>query len=331
MANRSESEVVVITGATAGVGRATARAFAEQGARIGLLARGQEGLEGAKRDVEARGGEALAVPTDVADADQVEKAAEKVEAEFGPIDVWVNDAMTGVFAEFTDIEPDEYERVTDVCYHGQVYGTRSALRRMRKRDRGSIVLVGSALAYRGIPLQSAYCGAKHATQGMFDSIRAELIHNDSNVQITMVQLPAMNTPQFGWVRSKLPKKAQPVPPIYQPEVAADAVVWATHHDRREVYVGASSAQVIIGNKLFPRLGDWYLGKTGYSGQQTDEPEDEGRPDNLFEPVAGDRGAHGAFDDRARSWSPQLWLDKNKRWLALGGAALAGVMGALWSD
>ena len=261
--------------------------------------------------MEARGGEALAVPTDVAEADQAEAAADQVEEAFGPIDVWVNVAMAGVFAEFTDIEPDEYRRVTDVCYHGQVYGTRAALRRMRPRNRGSIVLVGSALAYRGIPLQSAYCGAKHAVEGMFDSVRAELIHNDSNVSLSMVQLPAMNTPQFSWVRSRLPKKPQPMPPIYQPEVAADAIVWASCHDRREIYVGSSSVQVIVGNKLFPQLGDWYLGRNGYSGQQTDEPEDPDRPDNLFEPVEGDRGAHGDFDEQAHSWSPQLWMAKNK--------------------
>ena len=331
MAESQDSEVVVVTGASAGVGRATARVFAERGAKIGLLARGTEGLEGARRDVERLGGEALAVPTDVADADHVEAAAERIEGELGEIDVWVNDAMTGVFAEFKDIEPDEYERVTDVCYHGQVYGTMAALRRMLPRDRGSIVLVGSALAYRGIPLQSAYCGAKHAVEGMFDSLRAELIHNDSSVQVTMVQLPGMNTPQFGWVRSKLPEKAQPVPPIYQPEVAADAIYWAAHHDRREVYVGYSSAQTIIGNKLFPTLGDWYLAKTGYDGQQTGEPTPEERPDNLFEPVEGDRGARGSFDEQARSWSPQLWLDKNKRWLALGGAVLAGALGAAFVD
>ena len=325
------NETVVVTGASAGVGRATVRTFAERGARIGLLARGTEGLEGAKHDVERLGGEALAVPTDVANADEVEDAAAQVEDAFGEIDVWVNDAMTGVFAEFTDIESEEYERVTDVCYHGQVHGTRTALRRMMPRDRGSIVLVGSALAYRGIPLQSAYCGAKHAVEGMFDSLRAELLHNDSNVQVTMVQLPGMNTPQFGWVRSKLPKKAQPVPPIYQPEVAAEAIVWAAHHDRREVYVGSSSMQVIVGNKLFPGLADRYLARTAYGGQQTGDPKPEDRPDNLFEPVEGDRGARGDFDEQARSWSPQLWLDKNKRWLMIGGAVLAGALGVALVD
>ena len=331
MADTKNGEVVVITGASAGVGRATVRVFAKQGARIGLLARGEDGLEAARREVEKLGGEALALPTDVADAEQVEAAAEAVEEEFGPIDVWINNAMTGIFAEFKDIEPDDYERVTDVVYHGQVYGTMAALKRMLPRDHGSIVLVGSALAYRGIPLQSAYCGAKHAVEGMFDSIRAELMHHDSSVEITMVQLPALNTPQFNWVKSKLPKKAQPVPPIYQPEVAADAIEWAAHNHRREVYVGYPSVQVIVGNKIAPSLGDWYLAKTGYGSQQRNEPEDPGRPNNLWEPLEGDHGAHGVFDDRASSWSPQLWVDKNKYWLALAGAGLAGLMSTLWDD
>lgn len=320
----STSEVVVITGASAGVGRATARAFAKQGASIGLLARGTDGLEATKRDVQALGGKALVVPTDVAFAEQVEAAADAVEEAFGPIDVWVNNAMTSVFAEITDIEPDEYERVTDVCYHGQVHGTRAALKRMLPRDRGSIVLVGSALAYRGIPLQSAYCGAKHAIEGMFDSVRSELIHNDSKVHITMVQMPALNTPQFNWVRSKLPRKAQPVPPIYQPEIAADAIVYAAHHKRREIFVGVSSAKAIWGNKFFPGLGDYYLAKSGYGSQMRNEAEDPDRSDNLFEPVRGDHGAHGVFDDRSRTVSPELWASKNRGWLVAGAAFLAAV-------
>lgn len=319
-----ENEVVVITGATAGVGRATARAFARRGARIGLLARGTDGLDATRRDVEAAGGQALAIPTDVADAHQVEEAAQAVEDEFGPIDIWINNAMTSVFAEFVDIEPEEYRRVTDVVYHGTVYGTRAALKRMLPRDAGSIVLVGSALAYRGIPLQSAYCGAKHAIQGMFDSVRAELLHRGSNVRITMVQLPAVNTPQFNWVRSKLPRKAQPVPPIFQPEVAADAVVWAAHNHRREVYVGMSSVRAIVGNKIAPGLGDWYLARSGYDSQQRDEPEDPNRADNLWEPVDGDHGAHGVFDNRARTISPELWASKNKSWLTAAGMAVLGI-------
>ncbi len=318
-------QVVIITGATAGVGRATARAFAKRGARIGLLARGKEGLEATKEELENLGGEALAVPTDVAEAEQVEAAADAVEDAFGPIDVWVNNAMSSVFAEFTDVEPEEYRRVTDVVYHGTVNGTRAALKRMTPRDRGTIVLVGSALAYRGIPLQSAYCGAKHAIQGMFDSVRTELLHNNSNVHICMVQMPALNTPQFGWVRSKLPKKAQPVPPIFQPEVAADAIVWAAHHRRREVYVGYPTIQAIIGNKLAPALADWYLGRSGFESQQLDEPEDPARPDNLFEPVDGDRGARGAFDDRAHAYSLELWASQRRHSLTAMGAAVLGLV------
>ena len=324
------SEVVVITGASAGVGRAAARAFAKRGARIGLLARGLDGLEATKRDVEALGGRAFIAQADVAVADQVETAAEAIEDALGPIDIWVNNAMTSVFAEFLDIDPDEYERVTDVCYHGQVHGTRAALRRMLPRDRGTVVLVGSALAYRGIPLQSAYCGAKHAIQGMFDSIRAELIHNNSNVHITMVQMPALNTPQFGWVRSKLPNKAQPVPPIFQPEMAADAIVYASQHRRREIYVGGSAVKAIVGNKIAPGFADWYLAQNGYQSQMRDEREDPDRADNLFTPLRGDHGAHGTFDTRARNASAQFWASKNRGWLAFAGAALTGLALSLLS-
>lgn len=330
-ANRSdESEVVVITGATAGVGRATTRAFAKQGARIGLLARGTDRLEATKQEVDTLGGEAVSIPTDVADAEQVESAAETVEETFGPIDVWINNAMTSVFAEFTDIEPEEYRRVTDVVYHGTVYGTKAALNRMLPRDSGSIVLVGSALAYRGIPLQSAYCGAKHAIEGMFDSVRSELLHNDSNVQMTMVQLPAVNTPQFEWVRSKLPKKSQPVPPIYQPEVAADAILWSAHHNKREISVGYSSTRAIFAEKFVPGLADRFLAHTGYEGQMQEGRDSTDRPDNLWDPVPGDRGARGSFDDRARTRSPALWFSKNKRWLAAAGAGLLAFAGAYFA-
>ncbi len=331
MSTSPKSEVVVVTGATAGVGRAIAQAYAKRGARIGLLARGPDGLEATKKEVERLGGQALAIKTDVADADAVEAAAEQVENEFGPIDVWVNNAMTSVFGEFTDIEPEDYRRVTDVCYHGTVYGTKSALKRMLPRDRGAIVLVGSALAYRGIPLQSAYCGAKHAIQGMFDSIRAELLHNESNVTISMVQLPAVNTPQFGWVKSLLPNKAQPVPPIYQPEIMADAVLWAAESGKREIYVAYPAVQTVVGNKLFPLLGDWYLAQTGYDGQQTDEPKPEDRPNNLWDPVPGDHGAHGDFDSRAYDFSPVYWANKHKGWLIAGGALALGLTSALWSS
>ncbi len=306
---RSAPEVVVITGASAGVGRATAVAFARRGASIGLLARGLAGLEAARRDVEAAGGKALVLPTDTADADAVEAAAAAVERQFGPIDIWINNAMASVFAPVQQMRVDEYRRVTDVTYLGYVHGTLAALKRMRPRDRGRIIQVGSALAYRGIPLQSAYCAAKHAVQGFCDSLRSELIHDRSRIRVTSVQMPALNTPQFRWVLSRLPRKGQPVPPIFQPEVAARAIVWAATHDRREVLVGWPAFKAVWGNKFFPGLGDWYLGRAGYDAQQTDEPRDPDRPHNLWEPVDqhSDYGAHGVFDDRARDWSWHLWL------------------------
>jgi NADP-dependent 3-hydroxy acid dehydrogenase YdfG len=324
-----ERQVVVVTGASAGVGRATVQAFAREGARIGLIARDRDRLEDTRREVEALGGEGLVLPLDVADAVAVEEAAGKVEEAFGPIGVWVNNAMTSVFAPFMKVEPEEFRRVTDVCYHGFVYGTMAALKRMVPRDSGVIVLVGSALAHRGIPLQSAYCGAKHATLGMFDSIRSELLAEDSNVHITMVQLPALNTPQFDWVRSKMPRKPKPVPPIFQPEVAADAIVWASKHRRREVYVGMSSTQAIVGNKLVPGLADHYLARNGFEDQQRDEPETEGRPDNLFEPVKGDFAAHGSFDAEAADSSPQMWVVKNRRWITAAGAVVGSAVGAMF--
>ncbi len=318
----NKPEVVVVTGATAGAGRAIVERFARDGAHIGLIARGQAALEVTKAEVERLGGKALMLPVDVADAAAVDAAASKVEETFGPIDIWINDAMTSVFAPFKDMQADDFARVTDVTYHGYVYGTMAALKRMLPRDRGVIVHVGSALAYRSIPLQSAYCGAKHAIRGFTDSLRCELIHDGSNVKITMVQMPALNTPQFRWVKSLLPHKAQPVPPIFQPEVAAEAVYYAAHHPRREMYVGYTSVQAILGNKFFPGIMDRYLGKTGYQAQQTSEEREE-RPNNLWEPVPGDFGAHGVFDDRARSFSPQLWLDTHRRWIAAG-AGLVGV-------
>nr|WP_157078565.1 SDR family oxidoreductase [Halalkalicoccus paucihalophilus] len=326
----NQSEVVVVTGASAGVGRATARAFAERGARIGLLARGKTGLEGARRDVEAAGGEALVVPTDVADADQVEAAAETVENEFGPIDVWVNNAMTSVFSPANEMEADEYHRVTDVTYLGCVYGTQVALDRMVPRDEGTIVQVGSALAYRGIPLQSAYCGSKHAIQGFTESVRTELLHDESNVQLSMVQLPAMNTPQFEWVKSRLPDKPQPVPPIYQPEVAADAIVWVAHHDRDELWVGRSTVKAILGNRLVPRWLDHLLARSGWGAQMTVEPEDPGREYNLWEPVDDetDYGVHGRFDERARSRSYLLWAITHPTQLISVGLVLVALISAV---
>jgi NAD(P)-dependent dehydrogenase (short-subunit alcohol dehydrogenase family) len=328
MAKLGTPEVVVITGASAGVGRATAIAFARRGARIGLIARGREGLEGAKRDVEEAGGEALVLPADVADAEAVEAAAAAIEERFGPIDIWVNNAMTSVLSPLKEMTPEEFRRVTDVTYHGYVYGTMSALRRMLPRDRGAIVQVGSALAYRGIPLQSAYCGAKHAIQGFTESVRCELIHDGSNVHITMVQMPALNTPQFGWVKSRLPRKAQPVPPIYQPEVAAEAVYWAAHNRRRELNVGLSTSIVLFGNKVAAGLGDLYLGKTGVDAQQTQEPANSDQPNNLWDPVPGDPGAHGTFDEQANGRSVQLWATTHRRWLALTAAGVTGVALAL---
>jgi short-subunit dehydrogenase len=330
MQRQEQPEVVVITGASAGVGRATAIAFAKRGAQIGLLARGTAGLEGARRDVEAAGGKALVLPVDVADAEQVEAAATRVEQAFGPIDVWVNNAMTSVFSPVKEMTADEFRRVTEVTYLGVVNGTLAALKRMLPRDHGAIVQVGSALAYRGIPLQAAYCGAKHAIQGFCDSLRAELLHDGSNVRLTMVQLPAINTPQFAWVKSRLPHKAQPVAPIFQPEIPAEAIYWAAHHDRRELKVGMPTLIAILGNRVAPGLGDRYLARTGYQGQQTDDLRDPDQPDNLWQPVDEQRdyGAHGSFDQQARRWSPQLWATMNRRWLTLAGAGLASATAAL---
>ena len=321
-------EVVVVTGASAGVGRATAREFARRGADVALIARGRDGLEGARREVEQSGGRALVLPLDVADHEAVEQAAEAAERELGPIDVWVNNAMVSVFSPVKKMRPEEYKRVTEVTYLGYVYGTLAALKRMLPRDRGAIVQVGSALAYRGIPLQSAYCGAKHAIQGFMDSLHAELIHDKSNVRVTMVQLPAVNTPQFSWVKSRLPREPQPVPPIYQPEVAARAVYWAAHNERRELYVGWPTVKAIVGNKVAPALGDWYLARNGYDSQQTDEPVSPDRRDNLWEPVPGDHGARGRFDDRASDASPQLWATTHRGLFALAGVgALLGAAAA----
>jgi NAD(P)-dependent dehydrogenase (short-subunit alcohol dehydrogenase family) len=319
--------VVVITGASAGVGRAAVRAFARTGASIGLLARGVEGLEAARHEVEELGGRALVLPTDVADAARVESAAAAVEAEFGPIDVWVNNAMTSVFSPIKEMTAEEFRRVTEVTYLGYVHGTLAALKRMLPRDRGVIVQVGSALAYRGIPLQAAYCAAKHAVQGFCDSLRCELLHDHSRVQVTMIQLSAFNTPQFEWVKSRLPGKAQPVPPIFQPEVAADAILYASRHPRREFVVGWPAWKAIVGNKLVPGYADRYLARPGFASQQLPQREVPGRPDNLWEPVSGDHGAHGTFDARARPNSLQWTLSRHRRWI-LGGALAAGAVGAL---
>src|SRR5256885_13145412 len=319
--------VVVITGASAGLGRATVREFARHGADIALIARGRDGLEGARREVEALGGGALVLPTDVADAEQVEAAIARAEAELGPIDILINNAMASVFSPIKEMTAAEFKRVTEVTYLGYVYTTLSALRRMLPRDRGTIVHVGSALAYRSIPLQAAYCAAKHAVLGFHSSLRTELLHDKSNVHTVMVQMPALNTPQFGWVKSRLRRKAQPVPPIFQPEVAARAIYYAAHHpDRREYYIGWPTVKAIVGNKLTASLADHYLARTGYDSQQHDGPEDPNRPNNLWRPIPGDHGAHGTFDDRASSYSIESWLEMNRRWLAAGlGLIAAGFL------
>lgn len=318
-----KDSVVVITGASAGIGRATARAFGRAGARVALLARGRDGLEAARAEIEAAGGRALVVPADVADYAQVEAAAETVERELGPIDVWVNNAMATIFSPFMDIAPDEYRRATEVTYLGTVHGTLAALKRMRPRNRGTIVQVGSALAYRAIPLQSAYCGAKFAVRGFTDSLRSELLHDRSRIRLTMVQLSAFNTPQFDWARSHMPRRAQPVPPIFQPEVAAAAIVRAARHPRREIWVGLPAVKTILAQKFAPGLLDRLLARMGYEGQIADEPEPAGRPDNLYAPVAGDHGAHGRFDRQARGHSWQASLSGRGPALAASTALLVG--------
>jgi NAD(P)-dependent dehydrogenase (short-subunit alcohol dehydrogenase family) len=312
--------VVVVTGASAGVGRAVACEFAAHGWRVALLARGHDGLEGARADVERLGGQALAIPTDVAHADQVEAAAARVEAHWGAIDVWVNDAMATIFSNVLEIDTEDYRRATDVTYHGAVWGTLAALRRMKPRDRGTIVQVGSALAYRSIPLQAPYCGAKAALRGFTDSVRCELAHDRSQVHITMVHLSAFNTPQFEWGRTTLTKRPRPMGKIFQPEVAARGVYWAATHRRRELWVGWPAVEAILGTRVMPGFLDRLLGRTAVDGQHTDEPLPPNRQDNLYTPVAGDHGAHGRFDRQAKSFSLQLWLDTHRAGLA--SAALA---------
>ena len=331
MNNPNRGKVVVVTGATAGVGRAVVTEFARQGADIGLIARGQERLEATKREVEEFGVKALVLPADVANAEQVEAAAERVEQELGPIDIWVNDAMTTIFATFLEITADEFKRATEVTYLGQVYGTMAALKRMHSRNRGTIVQVGSALAYRSIPLQSPYCGAKHAIVGFTDAIRSELIHDGSSVHITAVMLPAMNTPQFSWCRTRLPRHPQPVPPIFQPEVAARAIVWAASHKQREVYVGWPTVEAIYAQDIAPSFADHYLAKHAFDGQQTSEAVSPNRPDNLFESVQGEYAAHGIFDDRAKDFSVQSYMNRksisltsHRSLVVLAGMALTGL-------
>jgi NAD(P)-dependent dehydrogenase (short-subunit alcohol dehydrogenase family) len=322
MASQKQPEVVVITGASAGVGRAVAQRFARDGAKIALIARGRGKLESTAREVEELGGEALILPCDVSDPEAVDAAAEQAEAHFGPIDIWVNVAFAGVMARFMDITPEDYKRVTEVTYLGQINGARAALKRMIPRDRGHIVLTGSALAYRGIPLQSAYCGSKHAIQGFQDSIRAELYHAKSSVHVAMVQLPGVNTPEFNWMRTNMPMKLKPASPPYQPEVAAHALHWAAHHRRKQVMVGASTVLAIWGDRLASDLLDRYLGRTGFASQQGDEPIEPGRKDNLWEPVDEDYGAHGRFDAISRKSSVQLWANLHHATLVAGMSLLA---------
>jgi NAD(P)-dependent dehydrogenase (short-subunit alcohol dehydrogenase family) len=322
-----QAQTVVVTGASGGIGRATAVAFAARGATVALLARGEKGLAAAAAQVERAGGRALVVPTDVADEEQVFAAAARIEHEAGPIDVWVNCAFTSVFA------PAEFRRVTEVSYLGYVYATMAALRYMKPRDRGAIVQVGSALAYRGIPLQSAYCGAKHAIQGFHEALRCELLHDKSNVHVTMVQMPAVNTPQFDWVLSRLPRHAQPVPPIYQPEFAAQAILYAADHPkRREYWVGSSTMGTLAANAVAPGLLDRYLARTGYKSQQTDRSQDADAPVNLWQPADGsgghDFGAHGDFDDTAKDRDPQLWASQHHGVLAAGAGGLLVALTAL---
>jgi NAD(P)-dependent dehydrogenase (short-subunit alcohol dehydrogenase family) len=326
-------QVVVVTGASGGIGRATARAFGARGAKVALLARGEEGLEEAAKEIEGAGGTALPISVDVADYEGLDRAADRVERELGPIDVWVNDAFTVVFSPFTDVEPQEFKRVTEVTYLGYVYGTKAALKRMLPRDRGAIVQIGSALAYRGIPLQSPYCGAKHAIQGFTESVRCELLHDKRNVHVTMVQMPAVNTPQFSWVLSRLPHQAQPVPPIYQPEVAARAVLFAADHPkRREYWVGGSTVATLIANKFAPGILDRYLARTGYASQQAPQPRNPDQPANLWEPAdtqdGHDFGAHGIFDRKSTGRSYQLWASQHHGVVAAAAAAAAGVVGAV---
>jgi NAD(P)-dependent dehydrogenase (short-subunit alcohol dehydrogenase family) len=315
--------VVVITGASGGVGRATARAFARQGICIALLARGEQGLEGARREIVEAGAEALVLPTDVADSVQVERAASEIERRWGRIDVWVNNAMVTVFGPVDRLDPDDLKRATEVSYLGAAYGTMAALKRMRAQGSGVIVQVGSALAYRAIPLQSAYCAAKHALRGFTDAVRCELLHERSSIHITTVHLSAFNTPQFDWARNLMSKRPEPVPPIFQPELAARAIVWASNHRRREVFVGWPSVKAVLANKLAPGILDRILAKQGYSGQLTEEPKPSSACENLYTPCDTNPGAHGRFDREARAYSLQ-WIISSHRALSLSVAAVIAI-------
>lgn len=327
----NQSRVVVITGASAGLGRAIAHGFAKRGAKLALLARNPEALNAAVNECRQLGGDAIAILTDVSDARAVEAAADRTEREFGPIDVWVNNAMVSVFSPVKEMEASDYKRVTEVLYLGFVHGTLSALKRMQIRDRGTIIQIGSALAYRSIPLQSAYCACKHAIAGFTDSLRCELYHDKSNINLTHIQMPAMNTTQFGWVKSRLPNDPQPVPPIFEPEVGAHVVVAAGYasHPRREYWVGTSTVKAIIGQKLIPGLLDQYLGKTGYESQQIkDKPHDPETPNNLYHYVPGAHSTRGRFSTRSTDRSVEAFYSVNRSWLVAGVALLAAGWGIL---
>ena len=321
---RSSVPVVVITGASAGVGRAVVRRFAQDHAKIALIARGEDGLQAAAEEVRHAGGQAIILPCDVSDHNAIEAAADEVEGTFGPIDIWINVAFAGILSTFIDTDPEDYKRVTEVTYLGQVNGTRAALKRMLPRNRGSIVLTGSALAYRGIPLQSAYCGAKHAIQGFQDSVRSELSHLGRRINIAMVQLPGVNTPQFDWIKTNLAMKPKPASPPYQPEVAAEAIYFAAHAKRKQIMVGLPTIKAIWGDRIASPLLDRYLGWTAFKGQQDRQPVEMDRRDNLWTPVAGDHGAHGRFDAVARSFSPQLFTTMHRKWLFAGLAFAVGL-------
>jgi len=330
MENATTGRVVVITGASAGLGRAMARAFASRGDKVALLARGEDGLAEADREAIAVGAEAMAIPCDVSDAAAVESAAQAVQERFGGIDVWINNAMVSVFSPGAQITPDEFRRVMEVNFLGTVNGTQAALRRMRKHGRGTVIQIGSALAYRSIPLQSAYCASKAAIRAYSDSIRSELYHERSRVHLCMAQLPAINTPQFEWVRTRLPGTPRPVPPVYAPEVIAEAIVTLSLHPRREVWIGGSAVKAILGQKVVGPLLDRYLARRGYRDQQDAVPVEPYRPDNLFYPLEGDRGAHGPYLDMERQHSTQVWLDFHRRAVAVVAAAAGLALGAVWA-
>ena len=327
MGRAAHRGVAVVTGGSAGLGRAGVRELAGRGWDVAVLARGADGLAGAVADVEAAGRRALALPCDVGDAEAVDSAASRVEATLGPIELWVNNAMASVFAPFWEVSPADYERATRTTYYGYVNGTRAALARMRPRDRGAVVQVGSALAFRGIPLQAAYCGAKHAIQGFTESVVTDLLHEGSAVTVSLVHMPGMNTTQFGWVRSNLPQHPQPVAPIYQPEACAAVVADVAERPRRQTWVGESTIGTIVGNRIAAPLLDRYLARTGVSGQQSDAPRSAMVGDYLDAPVPGDHGAHGPFDDQARAGSPQIWALRHRRQLGAGALGIGALVAA----